>query len=293
MFRITNNHDFANCIQENIRAARNNGEPHTCWFVLSPENCGYLLSLSEGNPRVPTKNTREAYSRDMRNGAFTMSHQGAAIDVNGVFYDAHTRCDEAIKANVSLTLPISFGMPLEAKKNVDCGSLRAGHVQLGTTRFKKSIVQWLRQLDEGQTEKHVKYTAREMQETYLKYKTEFEILDQYKSVRSSYAPAMAVLFWCRHKGPAVVDKFIENLIEGNDSNLPSFVLRDNLNRHSNAGGARARQILYYTTNAIKKTVEGVPMRQVSELRPPSVLLDLDWNKAKPLSLDNYRKEQRT
>lgn len=71
--------------------------------------------LEKHNPknRSVSEGTVQSYANDMKNGRWTMTHQGLAFDVNGNLLDGQHRLWALVFAGVSIKFMVTRGMPVE------------------------------------------------------------------------------------------------------------------------------------------------------------------------------------
>ena len=91
--------------------------------TITPALAQAYLSTSTGNRSLAKKNV-QFYARQMREGKWTVSHQGIAFSVNGDLIDGHHRLTAIIEANVSVGMMVARGVSVESRQVIDQGKGR-------------------------------------------------------------------------------------------------------------------------------------------------------------------------
>lgn len=69
----------------------------------------------------------ERYARDMASGEWRLTHQGIALDGNGIVLDGQHRLQAIIDSNTTVRMPVTFGVPAGAQLVVDTQLVRSIH----------------------------------------------------------------------------------------------------------------------------------------------------------------------
>jgi hypothetical protein len=94
------------------------------WEDISPERAAeYLRGNAAG--RSVNKNAVEMYARDMAAGNWQLTHQGIALDENGILIDGQHRMQAIRRANVTVRMYVTKGAPRETFGVIDIGRGRS------------------------------------------------------------------------------------------------------------------------------------------------------------------------
>lgn len=91
--------------------------------LVTPELAAKLLNLNTANRPIRTAEV-DLWKEVIERGAWHYTHQGIAIDSDGVLQDGQHRLSAVVKSGVSVTLQISVGMPPENFNAIDNGLRR-------------------------------------------------------------------------------------------------------------------------------------------------------------------------
>lgn len=90
---------------------------------IDPDRARELLAVNKGNRRVD-RGTVERYAAAIRRGEWRLSHQGIAVDSDGVLLDGQHRLSAIIKAGVAVDMLVVTGIEREAFSVLDTGKRR-------------------------------------------------------------------------------------------------------------------------------------------------------------------------
>lgn len=72
-----------------------------------------ILENHNSKNRNLSESTVQSYANDMKNGRWTMTHQGIAFDVNGTLLDGQHRLWAIVFANIPIEFMVTRGLPVE------------------------------------------------------------------------------------------------------------------------------------------------------------------------------------
>lgn len=129
-------------------------EPQSCWMRITPELAGVLLTEKHNRFNRPWVPSHGSTLQDaIQHGQWRITHQGIAIDTNGIMQDGRHRCQAIADSGVAVVMPVSIGMDPENFMSVDENLARramdliAREGQPGANRIAamiKLIEAWLR-----------------------------------------------------------------------------------------------------------------------------------------------------
>lgn len=108
---------------------QNNGTPRSEITVVTPAMATKWLATNERN-RSLSDTTVKAYAADMLAGAWRITHQGIGFDVDGKMIDGQHRLHAVIKANIPVTMLVTYNLPRDAQYVIDAPRLRSVKDQL-------------------------------------------------------------------------------------------------------------------------------------------------------------------
>lgn len=91
--------------------------------LVTPELAQKLLDLNTGNRQLRKADT-ELWRNVIERGEFRYTHQGVAIDVNGVLQDGQHRLTGVVESGIPVEMQVSIGMPPENFNAIDNGLRR-------------------------------------------------------------------------------------------------------------------------------------------------------------------------
>ncbi len=99
--------------------------PMMRWCRVTPAIALALLSTNTANYRTMSERYRD-YRRDIETGYWRLTHQGIAIDADGVLQDGQHRLRalSLVERDISVVMPVFVGMPTEAVNALDAGKAR-------------------------------------------------------------------------------------------------------------------------------------------------------------------------
>lgn len=108
--------------------------------TITPEIATEIIEKHNPRNRNISETTVDAYTTDMKNKRWTLTHQGLAFDENGDLIDGQHRLWAIILSGCSIEFNITRGIPVKQNKggieinsmdNIDNGRLRSVGTQLG------------------------------------------------------------------------------------------------------------------------------------------------------------------
>lgn len=91
---------------------------------IGPERARQMLAMNRGNRRIDP-GTVNRYVAAMRRGEWQLSHQGIAIDKDGVLLDGQHRLTAIVKAGLQVPMLVVVGVDRAAFSVVDTGKRRS------------------------------------------------------------------------------------------------------------------------------------------------------------------------
>ena len=91
--------------------------------LVTPELAQQLLDLNTGNRQLRKSDT-ELWRNVIERGEFRYTHQGVAVDVNGVLQDGQHRLTGVVESGIPVEMQVSIGMPPENFNAIDNGLRR-------------------------------------------------------------------------------------------------------------------------------------------------------------------------
>lgn len=98
--------------------------PEPKWEVITPNAAKQYLAKLHPDQRGKKFNSIDQYARDMKNGAWIISHQGIAFDEDGFLIDGQQRLNAVVNSNVPVAMLVTRGLPKELMRVIDQGSKR-------------------------------------------------------------------------------------------------------------------------------------------------------------------------
>ena len=80
---------------------------------ITPEMATQILENHNSRNRNVSEGTVQSYANDMKNGRWTMTHQGIAFDINGTLLDGQHRLWAIVFANIPIEFMVTRGLPVE------------------------------------------------------------------------------------------------------------------------------------------------------------------------------------
>ena len=117
--------------------------------MVTPEWAKAVLETAPPNVRKLIPQSVEKFARDMLAGRWVLHHQGIAFDEHGSFFDGYNRLSAVVKANVSVPMLVSYGVPDEGKSETDGQTVRALGAAIGCTAREASLARVIEQLPHG------------------------------------------------------------------------------------------------------------------------------------------------
>jgi hypothetical protein len=233
---------------------------------ISPEFAAELLENKNTRNRPLTRSTVLAYAKEMRNGNWTITHQGIALDTEGVLLDGQHRLAAVVEAGVTIPLMVSYDLPPETFATVDTGRRRTATdalsmAGLGTNRYALAALAKFLTIHENRatvspgSNKANRMTNQEVIDAVLRFGQD-ELLE---SLNKTTATARALnsnvtalsAFYYLAVNSAEVDaeeiraQFLEPLRAGigfNSATDPRLVLRNRLMKESGTGNTDATRM---------------------------------------------------
>lgn len=93
--------------------------------MVDPTLAVSWLAKNAQHNRPIRKTTVADYAQQMRNGAWQLTHQGLAFDVNGVLIDGQHRLAAIVQAGVIVPMMVTVNAPSTSFESLDCGVKRS------------------------------------------------------------------------------------------------------------------------------------------------------------------------
>jgi hypothetical protein len=84
---------------------------------ITPQMASDILESRNPHNRNVSESTVQAYANDMKNGRWSLTHQGIAFDENNNLIDGQHRLWAIVFANVTVELMVTTGVPIQEVKN--------------------------------------------------------------------------------------------------------------------------------------------------------------------------------
>jgi hypothetical protein len=104
--------------------------PVTEYVAVTPKMAEEWLKANTSNRRI-SEIVVEAYARDMRAGAWKLTHQGIGFDTSGRLLDGQHRLHAILKAGFPVMMAVTRGLSASAQEVVDAQKPRSVADQLG------------------------------------------------------------------------------------------------------------------------------------------------------------------
>lgn len=82
---------------------------------ITPKMAEQILENHNSRNRNVSESTVQSYANDMKNGRWTMTHQGLAFDINGTLLDGQHRLWAIVFSNVAIDFMVTRGLPVEVE----------------------------------------------------------------------------------------------------------------------------------------------------------------------------------
>lgn len=94
--------------------------------LIDPKTAQWILD----NLNLPNNRKKKNWDigkmvQDMKDGRYTLSHQGVAFDTDGYMYDGQNRMEAVVVSGVTVSMFLFFNMPKESALVTDIGSKRS------------------------------------------------------------------------------------------------------------------------------------------------------------------------
>ncbi|RSM66254.1 hypothetical protein DMH03_03765 [Amycolatopsis sp. WAC 01376] len=99
--------------------------------LIDPKIATEILRWNEGNRKLD-RDTVELYAQAMKRGEWQLSHQGIAIDIDGVLLDGQHRLAAVVRSGVSVLMLVVRGVDRSTFSVVDTGKRRSAADTLRT-----------------------------------------------------------------------------------------------------------------------------------------------------------------
>ncbi|MEY2341424.1 hypothetical protein AB4090_04855 [Acidithiobacillus sp. IBUN Pt1247-S3] len=108
-------------------------------ILVTPEVAGNLLEYNVDNRKIRNTSVKNL-SRSMRNGEWIYTHQGIAVDKNGILIDGQHRLKAVLKSGVSVPMLLFENVDPRAFNVIDQGERRSPYDVLRTSPSAAAIV---------------------------------------------------------------------------------------------------------------------------------------------------------
>lgn len=270
-----------------------------CGFEISIETITPIiakeyLTLNPHNRKIMMSKVK-VLARDMRNGAFKLTHQGIAFDENGNLLDGQHRLSAIVMSDMTLQMVVARGLPRETIRTMDGGTKRSVSNHEDVT---KEPCEFKYTDKYGTVAKIVEFGAGgqiaiSMSETFElieKYKKGLMFVMQWGSVTYAHASILAVLLQAYYNNPDDADrisKFMEIFKSGESESkedLPPVKLRNYMiNRGKSETGFHGRDRIYgRTQTALYAFLHHKQIKCLSEYKGnrfpiPQSVIDGKWS----------------
>lgn len=104
--------------------------PWMKWVIVGPDEAEKILERNSDN-RPLSETTFTYYARVLLSDLWRLTHQGIAMDQNGVLQDGQHRLHGIVRSGIPAAIPFFVGMDPENFKAIDEGRLRSGADLIG------------------------------------------------------------------------------------------------------------------------------------------------------------------
>jgi hypothetical protein len=102
----------------------------TLTVAVTPTQAQEWLDKKNTRNRTKSDKLSRLYAKDMINGDWQQTHQGIAFYEDGVLADGQTRLQAITIANITIMMPVTFGIPCSASDGIDIHRKRTTANQL-------------------------------------------------------------------------------------------------------------------------------------------------------------------
>lgn len=102
----------------------------TLTVAVTPAQAKEWLDSKNTRNRTMSDKLSRVYAADMLNGDWKQTHQGIAFYEDGVLADGQTRLKAITIANITLMMPVTFGLPCDVSEGIDIHRKRTTANQL-------------------------------------------------------------------------------------------------------------------------------------------------------------------
>lgn len=262
-------------LDERIRRAKATGPFIEQRVDVSAPLAAALLGRSKGNARPESAGYIASVVRDILDGRCLWTHQGAALDEDGVLYDAHHRLKAVIKAGesragVAMQMNIAFGYPREAVRETDGGRPRSSALRMGENSKVVASVRAAFRIERGV--KHANFTRAELEDGLARYSRPIEAL-RCELQQKHPASFWGAIIYAFTLDPEKIAAFAGDVVRGAVPGTPAFTLREYLSKADSAGQDNQAEIAKRSLYAVRAAIWGSSLTKFAPKDGDSIF---DW-----------------
>ena len=201
-------------------------------------------------------------ARDIAEGRWRITHQGAAFDDGGILVDGHHRLTAIVDVNLPVTMFVARGLRADDCAQIDRGRMRKVHIVLAKSHHLVAIARAYLNCVEGWP----RYAQKHSDEEIIDAVSMLESLPwlQYNHRRGITAAVMGALVFAAQKYPLPIPEFVEQLRTGVSlpAGHPALTLRASLERRGNGGQAMQRTQAMIALAAARACVQRRPLTKL-------------------------------
>ena len=164
---------------------------------ITPEIARALLLSNSGNRALRDSHVRRL-AQAMRDGQWQLTHQGIAINTNGVVADGQHRLQAVIESSVAVQMMVTRGVPADCFMAMDSGITRTISDQTGIPRWESEVARFMIENAAGKSFTHagnVKVLVEMLRPTM---DVLFKIPNRNASVFGGASYKAAAAYWIEH-----------------------------------------------------------------------------------------------
>lgn len=177
---------------------------------MTPAMARQMLELNTKNRKMRARGV-EFYKGIIARGEWQLTHQGVAVDVNGVLLDGQHRLTAIAEGDTAVEILVTTGLPPEAMTAVDNGITRSLGDHLHLTARQAALLRAIHNIDNN-TIGSGRLTAAQGEETLVWCRTALHAVCDLPGVfttRNSTAVQLAVLVHYLNRHPSVIEQYID------------------------------------------------------------------------------------
>ncbi len=198
-------------------------------LTVTPEVATLWLERNLVNRPLIQRNV-DAIAWDIRNGKWTVTHQGIAFNRDLLLVDGQHRLSAIVAAGVPVPMRVTYNVDCDYAAPIDTGCMRKVHHILGMTHRRVAVCNAMALLETGVA---ARSTAARVTDVYSRHERGISwALDAFPVQRRLNANVLAANAFAYPVAPDLVDDFAYKLSSGTniDEGSPVLALRRHLER---------------------------------------------------------------